>query len=294
MHNKIKEIKIIKCDVCNSDSYKKFASENGYHYFKCNKCGLVYVNPNQIGRHEYYGQEDRIWMSIFENADRKKFFIKELKFIDRLTKNRHGKLLDIGCGEGEFLELAKKDWWHVKGIEPTHSDFEKCKEKKLDVIYGYFPKKFYDSKERFDAVTMFDVLEHMRNPKAALKTVHELLKPDGVLLVRVPNPNYVILKKNIDKIFRLKRKIGKEATYFNPGSHIFYFYPKTIRKLISDNGFKIVKMKYERSEIFKDKKIRIFAGMLHYAAKILYFVTLGRVNCMINTIVYTRKIEDTK
>ncbi|MCX6710335.1 MAG: class I SAM-dependent methyltransferase [Candidatus Woesearchaeota archaeon] len=278
-----------KCVCCGSLKRRFFASEKGFDYFKCRKCALVYVNPLQVGRRETFGKEDRKWMSIFENADRKRFFSEELREIDRLTGGKRGKLLDVGCGEGEFMELAKKDWWQVYGIEPAGSSVKRCQKKKLNVEKGFFPDDFRGSRQKFDAITMFDVLEHMHHPKSALFSAGKLLKEGGLLVVRVPNPNYVLLKRRIDRLFRIKNSFGKEATYFNPGSHIFYFYPKTIKGFIERSGFSVLKVKYERSEIFLDNKTRVLAGMLHFFTKALYYLTFGRINCIINTAIYARK-----
>jgi SAM-dependent methyltransferase len=100
---------------------------------------------------------------------------------------RGGRLLDVGAGGGEFLYLMRAAGWQVQGLEPNAG-------------YGEFARQSYDldiellpleqaefPAQRFDVITVNHVLEHLRDPIAALRRLRGWLQPDGVLVVEVPN-----------------------------------------------------------------------------------------------------------
>jgi SAM-dependent methyltransferase len=99
-----------------------------------------------------------------------------------------GRLLDVGCATGLFLDAARRYGpWQVQGIEPSPSAAAYGRrELGLDIVQGTFADADLDDAD-FDAITMWDVLEHLHDPTAALHKAARLLRPGGVLVVRVPH-----------------------------------------------------------------------------------------------------------
>ena len=104
-----------------------------------------------------------------------------------------GRLLDVGCGNGAFLSRAREMGWQVTGCEPDPKAVATCRAQGLSVIQGDVFDPLLDG-QRFDAVTISHVLEHVADPEAMLKRVHALLEPGGVLWVAIPNPDSIGLR----------------------------------------------------------------------------------------------------
>lgn len=113
---------------------------------------------------------------------------KKLKMINGLNRQK-GLMLDIGCGTGDFLATCEGDGWSIHGIEPNEKARQMAKRKisKGDLISQDI-NPFLDShKEQFDVITMWHVLEHVPNLMEYIEQLKYLLKPDGCLVIAVPN-----------------------------------------------------------------------------------------------------------
>src|ERR1700728_971712 len=94
-------------------------------------------------------------------------------------KNKSSKLLDIGCGTGDFIWLAQKRGWSVHGIELSQAAVNFAVQlRNLDVVLGE-PSELPFGDNSFDVVTALDVLEHVSNPAKVLQNIYRVLKPDG-------------------------------------------------------------------------------------------------------------------
>lgn len=112
------------------------------------------------------------------------------RFARHLTKNRFpetGILLDIGCGNGAFMALAKKMGWKVEGVEPDPVSVNLCRSKGLYVFSGSIDS--VNSRQgHYDVITMNHVIEHVPDPGDFLQKSFDLLRPGGMLWVALPNP----------------------------------------------------------------------------------------------------------
>lgn len=96
------------------------------------------------------------------------------------------KLLDIGCGDGEFLGLAKSCGWDVFGLEPDNNAVQVARSKGLDVVNA--GEEYFDGREdRFDVITLSHVIEHLHDPLNSLHRCFGLLKPGGSIWIETPN-----------------------------------------------------------------------------------------------------------
>lgn len=96
------------------------------------------------------------------------------------------KLLDVGCGNGDYLSLASEAGWEVKGVEPDLKALEVAKNRGLDVVQGSLEEIVKDG-ELFDVITMSHVIEHVHDPVAFVALAYECLKPGGSLYIDTPN-----------------------------------------------------------------------------------------------------------
>ena len=162
---------------------------------ECQHCGLVYLNPRptpqSIGR--YYPLDYEPYRKAPGEARMKiQRFHQRLKLRNRcLVVNRFrnpGRLLDVGCATGTFLaEMKRYGDWHVRGVElnPAAARYA-TEELGLDVFNGRLWEADFPEGQ-FDVVTMWDVLEHVHDPRRTLAEIHRVLKPGGALICSVPN-----------------------------------------------------------------------------------------------------------
>ncbi len=157
--------------------------------WRCSDCGLGFSDsrPSDAQLRELYRHMD---VAAYESEapGRVRTARRRRKILQRYA-NRSGKILDIGCASGKFLAECAAAGWTVAGVEPCRSLFEKA-QKLLPGSAQIFPVTLQDAdfpQSNFDAVTMWDVLEHVPNPGEFLRKALSLLRPGGLLIANVPN-----------------------------------------------------------------------------------------------------------
>jgi 2-polyprenyl-3-methyl-5-hydroxy-6-metoxy-1,4-benzoquinol methylase len=144
-----------------------------------------------------------------------------MKFVQK------GKLLDIGCGYGIFLNAARKLGWMVTGVELSRTASEYARNVyKLDIHNGEV-ESVNHPECHFDVITFWDVLEHVPNPASFLNTVRSLFKKEGLIALSVPN---------IGSFFARFYK-GKWGA-LRPEQHLWHFNRQSLNQLLFDQGFK--------------------------------------------------------
>lgn len=155
---------------------------------------------------------------------------KKLKLINSF-KPESKNLLDVGCGTGDFLQVAKQNNWNVSGIEPSDQAREIANKKTNNAVFKN--EELLKFKENsFDVITLWHVLEHLPNLEEQLQVFRKILKPDGALVVAVPN------YKSYDA------KYYKQfwAAYDVP-RHLWHFNKASISKLFSKQSMEVIKIK---------------------------------------------------
>lgn len=225
-----------KCSLCGSDNIKLLYKKGDFNILKCNSCRFIFND-----RWNILSDEIRFDSEKSLNVDKVKTrfneekvlyyerFRKELLGISRFKKI--GKILDIGCGYGYFLELAKKEGWETRGIDCDKSAVEFCKEfLSLEVTCGKLDEKQYPEKH-FDVVTLFHALEHIPDFQQTISKVKKIIKPHGLIVIDVPNVN------------DLRRVLLRQDWAMFKEEHLWYFSVPTIRLLLERYGFRILEIR---------------------------------------------------
>jgi 2-polyprenyl-3-methyl-5-hydroxy-6-metoxy-1,4-benzoquinol methylase len=192
---------------------------------------ITFPKPSLEKLPSYYESEDYIShtdgkRSLFERMYHtiKNIALKnKVKLIN--AQSQKGKLLDIGAGTGDFLVVAKNDGWETIGIEPSE------KAKSIAISKGVnFSAKLSDlDNHSFDVITMWHVLEHVPNLDEYLLELKRLLKPNGTILIAVPN------FKSFDAEY-----YGRFWAAYDVPRHIWHFSKTAIKKLFAEKEMNLV------------------------------------------------------
>jgi 2-polyprenyl-3-methyl-5-hydroxy-6-metoxy-1,4-benzoquinol methylase len=194
---------------------------------------FTFPQPKEDQLAAYYESEDYIshtdgTRSFFEKAYQfvKQIALKKkLKCVNELQQCK-GILLDIGAGTGDFLAVAKQDGWQTIGIEPNDKAKKIAQNKGVQLIEATNLLEDYS----IDVITMWHVLEHVPNVENQIKEIKRLLKPNGSIIIAVPNFN------------------SYDANYydsfwaaFDVPRHLWHFSKKSIQSLFERENFHLEK-----------------------------------------------------
>lgn len=267
------------CLLCKSEDYQEIVKViNNYNFKECKNCGLIYITPqpDEATLKEFYpekyfhSQHPKGYQDFIARKDDViNYRLKPLiELINNFSPNR-GKLLEIGCALGYFLELAESCGWEAQGVELSSWAAQYAREKtKVNVLTGKLEDiKFPDS--YFDAIVMIELIEHTQNPDTFLKEVHRILKPEGRILITTPNSKSVH-----GKIW--KRKF--QETFLIP-EHLFLFSIPTINRILETNNFKIIHLQ-TRTYLRRYYDYKIPPGLLRQVRKIGRKLMLSLINSL--------------
>lgn len=255
----------VPCNLCGSDQRQPYCPENGLGLVQCERCGLVYVSPRP-DPHElyalygetYFRSEDsgKVGYANYlrDEANIRKTFAGRL---NRLEKHiaAPGKLLDIGCAAGFFLSEAHNRGWQVSGLDVSSFAVEYARSRfGLDVREGSLFNQDLP-RDSFDLVTMWDVIEHVPDPKAHVEAIAGLLKRDGVFALATPDVG------SLPARLTGPRWVGYKLSE----EHIYYFSIDTLKRMLNDAGFDVLEVrhvgKYVTMRLFLDR-LGMYAPLL--------------------------------
>jgi len=187
---------------------------------------------------EYYKSEDYIShtdskRNLFEKAyhfARNISLKKKLKLINSFSKSSK-KLLDVGCGTGDFLEIAQNNSWNVYGIEPNDKARAIANKKTNNAVFEIEQLLNFDE-HSFDVITLWHVLEHLPNLEHHINVFKKLLKPNGVLIIAVPN------YKSFDS-----KHYAEFWAAFDVPRHLWHFNKASLSNLVLKFKMDVIKIK---------------------------------------------------
>jgi len=160
-----------------------------------------------------------------------------------------GRLLDIGCGTGIFCHTARGFGWEPHGIDAATEAVTFARTRYgLDVQHGDFETLELEG-EAFDLVTMWDVIEHSRAPRALMEAAARCLKPGGLLALSTPNQRNImdVVAKLLYRLTR--RRVTGPLQKFYLIEHFLYFSSRTLERLLADAGFELLEMRRELTDL---------------------------------------------
>jgi len=263
----------ISCDFCGfSNSKILFSSKDldrlsneSFNLVKCQNCGLLYVNPRPTPTEmkkfypaEYYGGSDNLIRKWMKQVN----YRIEDKRVARIMKlKKKGKILDLGCGNGEFLFALKKQGWQIYGLDISEGAYRQTKEllgQKAKISLGTLEsQRFPDN--CFDLVTLWHVIEHLYNPSEIIREIKRILKPGGLLLLACPNSNS----------FQY-RIFSKKWLLLDIPRHLYHFEPGILTKILKRNGFETCQIRdytIEHPFVFIHSLLNLYNDLLYRTGK---------------------------
>ena len=223
------ELEYVSCaNGCDEAAAVRLHNFDGFSVCRCGACDLVYLTPRlheaqleAFYADEYFSGGHEVGYDSYEK-DRplyEKTFARRLKFIRRFKPA--GKLLDVGCGLGFFLDVAQRWGFESWGLDCSRYAAERCRERFPGKIRqgflrpGLFPEKY------FDVVSMFDLFEHVYHPREFLRAVHRIIKDDGIVIITTPNYESA-----------LSLVSGRRWVSYKIPEHVYYYTPRTLGRMV--------------------------------------------------------------
>jgi len=230
---------VVECPLCNIAPTPFATDYQGFRLCRCNRCGLEFVSP----RLSFEQLADKVYSDNYfpvrsaanlRTDEATHYFSRQLANFERLV-SRRGRVLDLGCGNGSFLDFAREGGWQIAGADIKLSPDAHTLECPLwegrlrDIDFGG---------ERFDLVRLNHVLEHTQDPLAELKMCRSLLADGGILYIGVPNITGISPRlKSLQSRLRLK---SHRYRHYAAMHHLFFFSPATLRAVVEKAGLRVI------------------------------------------------------
>ncbi|MFI5350994.1 MAG: class I SAM-dependent methyltransferase [Elusimicrobiota bacterium] len=213
------------CVVCAAAPLRFAFRRNGLEFRECRACGCAFLVPGTAAAARYDGS---YFDSLRSNSGgcRESNAREAARILGRFARGRPGRLLDVGCGLAEFLEVADRDGWGVSGCDLPRPPGEATPGGRLEgrILYGA-PQTWRYAPGSFDAVTAFGVLEHTADPGGLIGRMADWLRPGGLLLISTPSLTSASA-----------RLMGRFWPHFHR-EHVAYFTDGALRALLARHGF---------------------------------------------------------
>lgn len=222
------------CPVCNGPRSYYLFSSSVYRVVRCQDCGLVFLNPqpsdNELRRisSEQYSrgsnsEAERAAVSNMKRATASLYLSK----ISRYSPTSAGRLLEIGCGDGDLLVTAEAEGWRVTGVEYSSSACERAQSRlKAGVVIHGELRHANLRPDEFDLCILSGVIDRVRSPLDFMREVHRVLKPGGTVMIATPS------------IDSWPARLMKQNWMEFKAEHLTYFDRQTLQTLLAKAGFR--------------------------------------------------------
>lgn len=224
-----------RCKICDGAIQTlKEKTYDGLIIARCKDCGLKFVKlipapkVNEKETNWYFCNYSQVPQKFYYGLDK---IMSYLKSIGKEDSTNGLSLLDVGCGGGDFLLICKDKGFHVAGVELSKGAIKLCRKKGL---HNIFMKDIDEIKAAYDIITLFDVAEHLEDPKSFFKKLYHRLNPEGIVYLETPRKSIADIYLYIFGALLGKRRgrISRE--------HLQLYSDDSLRILLRDSGFDIV------------------------------------------------------
>lgn len=281
-HKKLDTSKSLKCQLCGSQDIFCLYELEEYNILKCRNCHLVFTEPLSINLSELYSVEyfEEFQSNFFSRCHddyanykqdpRLTSFKEGLDFL--MSHKEVGKILDVGCATGVFLDMAKNKGWEPYGVDISEYAASYARDKfgikveTRELQDVNFPSAY------FDIITMWDTIEHVPNPGQILQECLRILKGDGLLfIVTVDEDSFI--PRVADILYRITgKKLKKPIKLVHPIHHITHFSKLTLKQMLRNTGFEIVylgKGEIPLQNLRWNWGTKILIGIMYFFARLL-------------------------
>ncbi len=230
----------VPCALCDARDARRLYTKYGWGIGRCRRCGLVYANPRapEPAILERYNAE-YFWNEYLPaagaaggNIDEAVLRGRHMPMLEMIEREAGAgrRMLEIGSGAGLFLHVASQAGWDAAGVELSSVGSSFARERlDLDVRAEPAEAMSFDP-QSFDVAVMFDVIEHLFDPRAVLEATRCALKPGGLLVVATPNFNALS-----------RYALGVGWAVLNPFEHMYYFTGRTLAALLASCGYSAIR-----------------------------------------------------
>jgi 2-polyprenyl-3-methyl-5-hydroxy-6-metoxy-1,4-benzoquinol methylase len=252
---------------------------NGYTIVVCNGCSLVFVRNlptrEELERHYAAGVGDTVYSD--DNTECLKYYYEELRNLIESRLPQRGRVLDVGCSGGWFLDSMKGWECHGNEIIPEYAEFARRRHG-ANIVTGRFED--YPLRENyFDVITLQDVFDHFPDPVAVLEKCHRMLRPGGEIVIKVHDISCLYAKLT-----------GKTFYAIVPPSHLFYYDKTTLARILAKTGFEMTDSRF----IAHILKLRTVFLRLSKSDKnsLLYRMSMGLSDSAIGALKIRKNLHD--
>ena len=222
--------KLTKCPICKNKNISYLKGFQKLYLMKCTNCKFIFDQrvPSAKELHDCYSG----------------YTYSNIKPVPLMTKNSYGKLLDnfeqfrklgnildLSCGQGDFLAEAKKRNWNVYGSEYSEAASKLCENRGIKMHQGDLSKNIF-GETKFDVITSFEVIEHINNPNEFMSLINHKLQNKGIVYCTTPNFNSLLRYFEKDKFMMIDYP-----------EHISFYTKRSIKYLGKKNNFKSIQIK---------------------------------------------------
>jgi len=258
------KLEIIDCPICNNRDFIPLDKrQDGLVIVRCKTCGLACLNPRPIlselstlYSNDYYlrGTESRVgyagykltlWETLHYPPFGWELILEHISLMDKRT-------LDIGCAFGRMVAWCSRAGARATGIDLISSGVEWGRRKLGLDLRQMSIEEFAHSTERFDMITLIDVLEHFANPAAILNDISKLVRPGGIIFIQTPNFG-TYSRQKVESI-HLRTSL----------EHLTYFEKGTLDRILVENGWQLIRPT-EVYTLMPDKSEQELRGLKRYS-----------------------------
>jgi 2-polyprenyl-3-methyl-5-hydroxy-6-metoxy-1,4-benzoquinol methylase len=286
-----------KCILCQSSETSVLLKREQYLMARCKKCGLIFRLP-KVEKDQYLRDIQKYYLEVdpyYRVAHSRQRLYERFLYKIRHARRKDARLLDVGCGFGYFLSLARNNGWDIWGLEPN-SDLIRIgiKNYGLDIQCAEFEKSNL-SENYFDVITLWNVFEELNNPKESIIEIKRILKPSGLLFIRTPNATFHLF------IYRIQQMLKKICLdYILPYQsfifHNFNFSKKSLEWELSTHNFSHIKIKNSlptsKDPYAMGRAVGILKIFAFLVAQFLFFLTWGKLTVAPSIEVFAENEKD--